>query len=41
MVEMFTRYHYRMIPVVDSEDHILGVICYNDIMKGIALSAKL
>ena len=40
LVEMFTRYHYRMIPVVDIEDHILGVICYNDIMKGIVLRAK-
>ena len=40
LVEMFAKYHYRMIPVVDIEDHILGVICYNDIMKGIVLSAK-
>ncbi len=40
LVEMFTKYHYRMIPVVDIEDHILGVICYNDIMKGIVLRAK-
>ncbi len=40
LVEMFSKYHYRMIPVVDIEDHILGVICYNDIMKGIVLRAK-
>jgi magnesium transporter len=40
LVEMFTKYHYRMIPVVDSVDNILGVICYNDIMKGIVLRAK-
>jgi CBS domain-containing protein/sporulation protein YlmC with PRC-barrel domain len=40
LVEMFTKYHYRMIPVVDIEDHILGVICYNDIMKGIVLRTK-
>jgi magnesium transporter len=40
LVEMFTKYHYRMIPVVDIEDHMLGVICYNDIMKGIELRAK-
>jgi CBS domain-containing protein len=40
LVEMFTKYHYRMIPVVDIEDHILGVIRYNDIMKGVLLSAK-
>lgn len=40
LVEMFTKYHYRMIPVVDIEDHILGVIYYNDIMKGVVLRAK-
>lgn len=30
--EIFARYHYRMIPVVDAHDHMLGVIHYNDIM---------
>ena len=40
LVEMFAKYHYRMLPVVDSEDRILGVIFYNDIMKGITLRAK-
>ena len=40
LIEMFTKYHYRVIPVVDIEDHILGVVCYNDIMKGIVLRAK-
>lgn len=30
--EIFAKYHYRMIPVVDSQDHMLGVIHYNDIM---------
>jgi Mg/Co/Ni transporter MgtE len=40
LVEMFAKYHYRMIPVVDGDDHILGVICYNDIMKGVVLQAK-
>jgi len=41
LIEMFTKYHYRMIPVVDIEDHILGAVFYNDIMKGIVLRAKL
>ena len=41
LVEMFTKYHYRMLPVVDGDDHILGVIDYNDIMKGVVLRAKL
>jgi magnesium transporter len=30
--EIFAKYHYRMIPVVSSQDHLLGVIHYNDIM---------
>lgn len=34
--EMFAKYHYRMIPVVDGQDRILGVIYYNDVMKGAA-----
>ncbi len=35
LAELFAKYHFRMIPVVDSQDHILGVIHYNDIMKGL------
>ncbi len=31
---LFGKYHFRMIPVVDPEDRILGVIRYNDIMRG-------
>jgi len=30
---IFGKYHFRMIPVVDVEDRIQGVIHYNDIMK--------
>jgi CBS domain-containing protein len=30
---IFSKYHFRMFPVVDAEDHILGVVHYNDIMK--------
>ncbi len=33
--QMFSKYLYRMIPVVDTQDHLLGVIYYNDIMKGV------
>jgi CBS domain-containing protein/uncharacterized protein YrrD len=33
LVEMFRKYHYRMIPVVDSHDKILGVLYHNDISK--------
>jgi len=35
VAELFAKYHYRMIPIVDPEDRILGVIHYNDIMKGL------
>ncbi|MBZ5498158.1 MAG: CBS domain-containing protein [Acidobacteriia bacterium] len=34
LAEIFAKYHLRMIPVVDTEDHLLGVIRYNDLMKG-------
>jgi CBS domain-containing protein len=40
LAEIFAKYHYRMIPVVDTGDHILGVIMYNDIMKGVVTRAK-
>ena len=39
LAQIFTKYHYRMIPVVDAEDRILGVVRYNDIMKGPAAKA--
>ncbi len=32
LTALFGKYHYRMIPVVDPEDRILGVISYNDVM---------
>jgi magnesium transporter len=37
--ELFAKYHYRMIPVVDRSDHLLGVIHYKDIMKGVVARA--
>jgi predicted transcriptional regulator/uncharacterized protein YrrD len=33
LVEMFAKYHYRMIPVVDSQDRILGVLYQNDVIN--------
>ena len=35
MEELFAKYHYRMIPVVDPHDRLLGVIHHRDIMQGI------
>ena len=31
--EMFDKYRYRMIPVVDKQDRLIGVIHYNDVMQ--------
>ncbi len=38
--ELFAKYHYRMVPVVDRSDHLLGVIHYKDIMKGLVARAS-
>lgn len=32
---LFVKYHFRMLPVVDATDHMLGVIRYQDVMKGL------
>jgi magnesium transporter len=32
--KMFEKYGFGMIPVVDDQDRLFGVIRYNDIMKG-------
>jgi magnesium transporter len=40
LVELFLKYHYRMIPVVDAQDRLLGVIHFNDIMKGLLTRTK-
>lgn len=40
LAEFFAKYHFRMIPVVDHQDHLLGVIRYNDIMKGLTTRVK-
>ena len=34
LAELFAKYRHRMLPVVDSGDHMLGIVYYNDIMKG-------
>lgn len=40
VAEMFAKYHFRLLPVVDEHDHLLGVIFYSDIMKGLVTHAK-
>jgi magnesium transporter len=32
---LFAKYHFRMLPVVDRVDRMLGVIRYGDVMKGL------
>lgn len=31
--ELLTKYHFRMLPVVDAKDHLKGVVLYNDLVK--------
>jgi magnesium transporter len=38
--ELFAKYHYRLLPVVDHHDHLLGVVRYNEIMKGVVTKVK-
>jgi Mg/Co/Ni transporter MgtE len=33
IVDLFAKYHFQLLPVVDGSDHILGVIGYKDIMR--------
>ncbi|HUJ14643.1 MAG TPA: CBS domain-containing protein [Thermoanaerobaculia bacterium] len=33
VVELFARYHFRMLPVVDPEDHVVGVVHSNDMRR--------
>ena len=40
LAEMFAKYLFRMIPVVDKDDHLLGVIHYKDILKGLVVRAR-
>lgn len=40
LTDLFAKYHFRMIPVVDPHDHMLGVVYYKDIMKGLVTRAR-
>jgi magnesium transporter len=33
IVDLFAKYHFQLLPVVDASDRILGVIGYKDIMR--------
>jgi magnesium transporter len=34
--EMFAKYHYRMVPIVDRQDRLLGVVRYNDLVQSLS-----
>jgi magnesium transporter len=38
---LFAKYHFRMLPVADRKDHLLGVIRYNDVMRGLETRARI
>jgi magnesium transporter len=40
LAELFAKYHFRMLPVVDEHDCLLGVIRYKDIMSGLLTRAR-
>ena len=40
LAELFARYQFHMIPVVDQDDRLLGVVHYGDIMKGLVTRAR-
>jgi CBS domain-containing protein len=40
LAELFAKYHYRMLPVVDDHDRLLGVVHYRDIMKGLVTRTR-
>ena len=34
LVALFAKYQFRMLPVVDAHDHLLGIVRYRDMLKG-------
>jgi CBS domain-containing protein len=40
LMKLFAKYHFRMLPVVDAHDRLLGVVRYKDIMKGAKIAFR-
>ena len=38
LIKSFAKYHFRMLPVVDAHDHLLGIVRYKDLMQGVKLT---
>jgi len=39
--QLFAKYQFRMLPVVDASEHLLGVVRYKDLMKGAKLEYQI
>jgi CBS domain-containing protein len=37
LVKLFAKYQFRMLPVVDAQEHLLGVVRYKDLMKNVKI----
>jgi Mg/Co/Ni transporter MgtE len=40
VIGLFGKYHFRLLPVVDAHDHMVGVIRHGDIMRNVDFRAK-
>lgn len=40
LAELFARYQFHMLPIVDEHDRLVGVIHYRDIMKGLVTRTR-
>ena len=40
LAELFAKYNFRMLPIVDAKDHLLGVIHFHDIMRGLVTRVR-
>jgi len=40
LVALFVKYQFHMLPVVDAQDRLLGIVRYRDIMKGAKFESK-
>lgn len=38
---LFAKYQFRMLPVVDAQEHLLGVVRFKDLMKGAKLEYQI
>ncbi len=37
LIALFARYQFRMLPVVNAQDHLLGIVRYRDVMRGVKI----